>query len=462
MTPLAILLGELALVVVPLAALAYYFRIYPHPPLVLLAAVPAALTPLILIWDQALWLVLAADVAVAILAGIELLTLPSRRHLAVERKVGRIASLRAPHPVAITISHQGHSRRLLWIRDGLPAELEAQPAEFTLQLEPQSRTTVDYALTARRRGAFALRTVHVRARSQWGLWQRLFDYPAEDSLAVYPDMKQLAKYAILARRNRLDLMGLRSSRKLGQDNEFERLRDYALDDNYKHIDWRTSARRGRLTVKDFQRNQSQRLVFLVDCGRMMTNEAAGLSMLDHALNASLMLSYVALSHGDAVGLLCFSDEVHGYQPPRGGMRQMNRLLHASFDRFPRLVESRYDLAFMYLAQHCRKRTLVVLISNLIDEVNAHQIRDHLRSAAGRHLTLAVLLRDRQLFHEADAPHPQEGQLFRTAAAAEMLTWRRQVIRQMTNQGALALDVFPEDLAAPLVNRYLDIKTRQLL
>lgn len=462
MTPLALLLAELALVVVPLWALAYFYRVFPHPPLVVLAAVPAALSLLIVFWPATLWLVLAVDLVVVVVAAVEALTLPRARDISVERKVGRVASLRGAHPVTLTLNHHGQHPRMVWVRDGLPAELVAEPNEFALQLAPRSRASLDYSLRAQRRGAFALRTVHVRVRSHWGFWQRLLDYPAADELAVYPDMKQLAKYAILARRNRLNLMGLRSTRKLGQDNEFERLRDYTLDDNFKHIDWRTTARRGRLTVKDFQRNQSQRLMFLIDCGRMMTNEAAGLSLLDHSLNAMLMLSYVALSHGDSVGLLCFSDDIHGYQPPRGGMRQMNRLLHASFDRFPRLVESRYDLAFMYLAQHCRKRTLVVLISNVIDEVNANQVRDHLRGVTGRHLTLAVLLRDRQLFAQADVPDPQGSQLFRTAAAAELLSWRRQVIRNLTNQGALALDVFPEDLAAPLVNRYLDIKTRQLL
>ena len=127
----------------------------------------------------------------------------------------------------------------------------------------------------------------------------------------------------------------------------------------------------------------------MDCGRMMTNEAAGLSLLDHALNAMLMLSYVALRQGDAVGLVSFSDEIHSYIPPRGGMRQMNRLLHASFDRFPRLVESRYDQAFRYLGSHCRKRSLVVLLTNVIDEVNANQVQRYLTQpgraalAAGR-------------------------------------------------------------------------------
>jgi uncharacterized protein (DUF58 family) len=204
-------------------------------------------------------------------------------------------------------------------------------------------------------------------------------------------MKQLAEYAVLARTNRLSLMGVRRTRKIGQDNEFERLRDYTRDDNYKHIDWRTTARRNKLTVKDFQTNQSQRIIFMVDSGRMMTNESAGLSLLDHAFNAMLLMSYVALRQGDSVGLVCFSNEVHTFVPPRSGMKQMNQLLHASFDRFPQMVESRYDEAFLYLRTHCPKRALVVLITNVIDEVNSHQIEQYLGSIVGRHLPLGVLI-----------------------------------------------------------------------
>jgi uncharacterized protein (DUF58 family) len=275
-------------------------------------------------------------------------------------------------------------------------------------------------------------------------------------------MKQLTEYALLARTNRLSLMGVRRTRKIGQDHEFERLRDYSRDDNYKHIDWRATARRNKLTVKDFQTSQSQRLVFLVDCGRMMTNEASGLSLLDHSLNAMLMLSFVALRQNDSVGLICFSDQVHTYVPPRGGMNQMNRLLHASFDRFPRLVESRYDQGFLHLASHCKKRALVVLISNVVDEVNAHQVEQYLSTLVGRHLPLGVLLRDRRLFEAAEAANPRDARLYRAAAAAEILAWRHQVLTDLEHKGVLSLDVFPEDMTAPLVNRYLEIKARHLL
>jgi uncharacterized protein (DUF58 family) len=246
------------------------------------------------------------------------------------------------------------------------------------------------------------------------------------------------------------------------DHDFERLRDYSQDDNYKHIDWRATARRRKLTVRDFQTSQSQRIIFLLDCGRMMSNEAVGISLLDHSLNALLMLSFVALKQGDAVGLICFSDQIHNYVPPRGGMSQMNRLLHASFNRFPQLVESRYDAAFLHLSSYCKKRSLVVLMTNVIDEVNAHQIQRYLTTLVGRHLPLGVLLRDHRLFDAADQPHPQGVDLYCAAAAAEILTWRHQVLTDLQHQGVLALDVFPEDLTAPLVNRYLEIKARHLL
>lgn len=462
MTPLAWFAVKLLAMLVPLAALAWFGRIFPHRPLVLLAVAPAV-GSLVLFASPALAPPLAiVDLLVVAVAACDLFSLPRAATFALERQMGRVASLKHPHPVSLSISNLGARAGFIWLKDDADEELRPEPDQFRLRLAPRSRATLDYQLRPSRRGAFAFRKAYLHARSRWGLWMRQLDYPLEGVLHVYPDLKQLAEYALLARTNRLSLMGVRHTRRVGQDNEFERLRDYTPDDNYKHIDWRSTARRRKLTVKDFQASQSQRIVFLLDCGRMMVNETAGLSLLDHALNATLLLGYVALSHGDSVGLLCFSDEIHSYVPPGGGMRQMNRLLHATFDRFPRLVESRYDQAFVYLGTHCRKRSLVVLVSNIIDEVNAQQVERHLATVAGQHLPLGVLLRDRRLFEAVEAEQPDREALFRAAAAADILSWRSQVLADMHTKGVLSLDVFPEELTAPLVNRYLEIKARHLL
>lgn len=462
MSPLALALVKLAVAAAPLAALAWLARIYPARRLIFVALLPALSTFLLLAAPAALWLVIVMDVAIGAAAVADLFSLPRRRDFSVERKVGRIASLQKRHPVTLTLSNNARQACDVEIRDGVPHNLQPTPAEFVETVPARSRVVREYVLRPGRRGAFRIETVHLRAASRWKLWSRLLDYPCDSTIHVYPDMKQLGEYALLARTNRLNLMGVRRTRRIGMDHDFERLRDYTPDDNYKHIDWRATARRQRLTVKDFQSSQSQRLLFLVDCGRMMTNEAAGLSLLDHALNAMLMLSYVALRQGDSVGLLAFSDEIHGYVPPQGGMAQMNRLLHASFDRFPRLVESRYDQAFHYLASHSRRRSLVVLITNVIDEVNSNQIERYLSNLVGRHLPLGVLLRDRRIFEAVEVEQPQGSSLWRAAAAAEVLSWRHQVLTDLQSKGVLALDVFPEEMTAPLINRYLEIKARHLL
>ena len=141
---------------------------------------------------------------------------------------------------------------------------------------------------------------------------------------------------------------------------------------------------------------------------------------------------------------------------------MNHLLHAAYDRFPRLVESRYHEAYLYLSARCRKRSLVILVTNLIDEVNARQIQQYLGKLAGRHLPLGVLLRDHRLFDAADVRQPSSPQLFRSAAAAHILCWRHQVLTDLQHKGVLVLDSFPEEMTAPLINKYLDIKARHLL
>jgi uncharacterized protein (DUF58 family) len=469
---LALALLEVVVISAPLFVVARAARVYPRKRLVLAFLIPAAISlgllvavmspPLAPLADVVLALIVLIDAVLVLILAADLTTLPSAKTFAVEREAGRIVSLRKSHPVAIAVDNRAARGFDVSVRDGLPERLGAEPAQFDLRLAPRSRTALRYDLRAERRGLFALEAVHVRVESRLGLWQRTLVYPAKTVLHVYPDMKQLGQYAVLARTNRLSLLGVRRTRRIGQDHDFERLRDYTIDDNYKHIDWRSTARRRKLTVKDYQATQSQRILFLVDCGRMMTNEAAGLSLLDHALNALLMLSYVALRQGDSVGLIAFSDEIHSFVPVRGGMNQMNRLLHASFNRFPRLVESRYDLAFRYLASHCRKRSLVVLISNVIDEVNTNQIERYLGNLVGRHLPLGVLLRDHQLFDAVEIDHPRDAQLWRAAAAAEILSWRHQVLTDLVSKGVLALDVFPENMTAPLINRYLEIKARHLL
>ncbi|MGV3486267.1 MAG: DUF58 domain-containing protein, partial [Planctomycetaceae bacterium] len=415
----------------------------------------------------------AADIAVLVLVFASIATIfvaldlaalyvGTRHGIAASRTVARTASLGVELPCDLTLENRTSLTLRGAVRDDLPAHFTANPPQHSLILSAHGAVTMRHKLLPHRRGVFDLQHVYLQLISPARFWVLQKTIDVADRLNVYPDMKQLADYALLARTNRLSLIGVRRTRRIGQDSDFERLRDYTPDDNYRHIDWRSTARRRKLTVRQFQSDQSQRIIFLLDCGRMMTNQRDGYSLLDHALNAMLMMAYVALVQGDEVGLLCFSDKVHRFIPPQGGASQMNRLIRASFDQFPRLVESRYDEAFLYLSNHCKRRSLVVLATSVIDEVNSAQIVDYLANLTSRHLPLGILLRDRQMFDAADHPEGQPIDLFRAAAAADILLWRQQVIADLHHRGVLVVDAFPDELTAPLVNEYLRIKAKHLL
>jgi len=407
-------------------------------------------------------MVIVLDILAVIFVAADLLRLLRPCRLRIRRIMKQSASLAVPHEVCIEIDNESDQLWNLEVRDDQLDGMTATPSKHGLKLPARKRAEVHYLLRSSRRGAFELQKVYFRLQSEFGFWARFVDRPVVNLLRVYPDMKQLSEYALLARTNRLSLIGVRKTRRVGQDNNFERLRDYSDGDNYRHIDWRSTARRNRLTVKQFQTDQSQRIHFMVDCGRMMTNEYQGLSLVDYAFNSMLMLSYIALHQRDAVGLTCFSDHIHDYVPPKPGGQHMNRLLHATYDRFPSFVQSRFDSAFLHLSNHCRRRSMVVLITNVIDELSANQVTDYLANLSGRHLPILALLRDHRIFDYADYPNLDETVMYRSAAAAEMLNWRNEVLRNMKQKGILVVDAFPEQLTAPLVNRYLEVKGRHLL
>ncbi len=466
----------LTLLAIPLVIAVVRLRIYPTaawtiwlvPAIVGSLAVVAAPSALVVVL-----VIDAVGIAVVLIDATRLIVSTGGaggRGIVVSRQLPRTCSLGVPVATRLTVQNRCPGPLRGQVRDDVPDGFVAQPPHSPLVLAPGRRAVVTRTLTPHRRGAFELHRVDLQLQSPLGLWRRLIRCDLHDRINVYPNIKQLGDYELLARTDRLSQIGVRRVRRIGQDSDFERLRDYTPDDNYRHIDWRSTARRNRLTTRQFQSDQSQRLVFLLDCGRMMTGDDGQMTMMDHSLNAALLLSYVALARGDAVGMVCFSDTVHTSIPPRGGRGQINRLVQAGFNQSPRMVESRYDEAFVHLRRQFRRRSLVILMTNVIDEVNAAAIGDHLVHLTGTHLPMAVVLRDRDLFEAADAPRElaiagrrvDDHCLYRGAAAADLLLWRHQTLARMAARGVLVIDTPPDDLNAPLVNAYLKVKAKHLL
>lgn len=484
----------LPLLAVPFFAAALWRRVWPTGRLCAALSVPILFSFLFFLVDLESWLPLVAALDLALAGGalVDFFTLPSEKKIHIERKTDRIASLAIRQTVELTIENRSKRPILLAGVDDSPENIVPEP-EHRVSLRTlgaETAETIHYRFLPIRRGACAMEAVWLELFGRLGFWKKTVKYPVFSEIRVYPNLRQLRQYELLARTERLHQMGLRRIRRIGSENDFERLRDYTPDDQYKFIDWASTARKNRLIVREFQQTRNQRLLFMIDAGRMMTAKIGDGSLLDYSFNAMLMLAYIALKNGDSVGALIFSDTVRCFVPPKGGMRQIHGLMSGCFDIFPEQVESRYDKAFSYVSSECRKRSLLIFISNLNDSRNARTAEDYLTRNVGRHLPLAVFLRDRTLFDRRRAGEELLAQaereraaaargkgdrtfslyddparrslLFSSAGAAEIIDRRERVFAELAAKGPLVLDCFPEQMTAPLINKYLEIKAKQLL
>ena len=407
--------------------------------------------------------VAALHLGLLLLLVLDGLLIPRLRRFSAERICDPIFSLNYAHPVTLDVSLRPGLLNRVRVRVFDDADDRMEAIDFAHDsVLRRGVNRFRYRLRARERGRYRLERVYVTCFSPMGLCRRVLRVPCETAIRVYPDLKNVSRYVLLARQSHLGMMGIRRTRRGGGDNEFERLREYQRDDEFRHIDWKASARKNDLIVRTYQQNQNQTVIFLLDCGRMMTAEFQGHQLLDAAINSSLLLARVALGQGDRVGLMAFAGRVSRYVPAAQGVAHHRRLVQACYDLFASHEESNFDQAFFYLNRVNRKRSLVCLITNVIDEMNARMMDSYLGTLSGRHLPMAVLLKQREISGLLEQPPGSREELFTQAAAADFLLWKEKVIQDLKNRGVLAFDAYPEELDRFMINEYLKVKARKLL
>jgi uncharacterized protein (DUF58 family) len=429
--------------------------------LVLLALVPLAVAVAATLSPALVRPMLGLDALVALVAGLDAL-LARGRLVRVEREAPKVLSVGRDNAIKLHVRSLAGRTLTIRLTDDLPGDATAADLPATITLGPRGRASVTYHVRPSLRGAHALGAHHVRYPSPLGLWQRQLRLPAEDAVKVYPDVKAVRTYELLARQNREAAM-VRAVRLRGGESEFERLREYVKDDEFRTIDWKATARRQRLIAREYQQERNQSIVCLVDCGRLMTTESAGLTHLDHALNAVLMMSHVAARSGDHVGLVAYDSKVRAFVPPTGGPRATQRLIQATYDLHADMVEPDHRAAFEFVSRRVRRRALVILFTQVIDDVAAGMVLRLTRGLSSRHLPLCALFRDGALDALVEAPAELHGHdLYRRGAAAEAILWRDRLVRDLKAGGAHVLHTLPGKLTPALVNRYLEIKAQQML
>lgn len=364
--------------------------------------------------------------------------------------------------------------KLLFVNNsGYALNLEAEdtPPEHTrhaagraeLSVAARSTAETEYVLTPERRGDLPFGTLFLRLRGRMGLVRRrMLVAPEQGTLRVYPDVGAYRKYELLIRRGYLYMPGYRPSKFLGRGTAFERLREYQLDDDYQKINWKATARLGRPVVMEYEVEKNQNVFLMIDAGRLMSLDVFGMTKLDHALRAALVLAAVCALKGDNVGLLVFSGDVKSYIAPGRGRAHLARCMEALYNLEPTEDESDYAQAFEFLMSRKLKRSLVVLFSDFVDLQASSSLVKYLSMMHPAHLPMCVTLRDSDI-EDASAIFPKDSlEVFEKVSALAMLENRNAVFHRLSRRGVSIINTRPEKLSSEVIRKYLELKSRLLV
>jgi uncharacterized protein (DUF58 family) len=349
------------------------------------------------------------------------------------------------------------------IREELPPPLASGPAaERVLHFPPHGALAEMTEVVPQHRGRGAGGRVWLRAEGPWGLAQVGSELDRPFTATVFPDLTEAALSALPTRRSRRREAGLRNVRRLGEGRVFETLREWVPGDDTRSIDWKATARRGKVMARQYEDERRQQVLIMIDAGRMLTAEVDGRARLESVIDAALQLAYSATEHDDDIGLLVFADTVQYFLAPRRGRRALKAIVEALATVEGRLVEPDYPAAFAFLAAHNRKRALVVLFTDVIDRTASDALVGQVGTLRPRHLPVAVTLRDPALERAAIVHAGTASEAFERAASEELLTARAEALGQMRARGVLVVDVPPAQAARSVVEQYEQLKRRGLL
>lgn len=430
----------------------------------------AAATPLALAGPAGIAAVVAWDALAFGAAALESRWVAERAPRVVRELDARLL-VGVPTRVSIHVHNPSNAMLRCVLRDDLPATWSASPNELTISLPPHARRTLTYDVVPPKRGDHAFGDVHVRVEGPLGLGARIVTTPHAATARVFPDVLG-TRDGMNTRLADLRSLGIRHVRKAGGGGEFDQLREYVAGDGFRDVDWKASAKRLRPVTRVLREERSQSILLALDVGRLMAitsderRSSGGTRIvhtkLDHALRALLLLAWVALQQGDRVGLVVFAEDVRVFIPPQRGAHTYRAILEATYSLEAHAVAVDARRLTEHLKRRLPRRSLVVVFSDLLDDTHALPLAEHLRTLRPKHLPLCVTQHDAVAEALAGGPVNDTESAFQRAAAASLLDDRAAVEAKLRSGGVLLVEAPAEELAAKTVNRYLEIKARNLL
>jgi uncharacterized protein (DUF58 family) len=421
--------------------------------------------PLSLAWGRPWlrWVTLAYDLLILIAAIVDARTSKLPAGVRIQREFGGRFAVGAENEVRLNVANNTPRPLVLVLKDEYPPQMKlAGLREGKMRVAAQNSAALVYGLTPPKRGVFVFGSIAVRYLSRFGLAWREKRLGDAQSVKVYPNMRRAREAELKALGARSLVSSHRKTSWRGEGREFESMRDYVRGDELRHVSWTATARRGKLVTRQYQVERDQTILIAIDAGRLMTARIEQETKLDSAVHATLALMSAAARGGDNSGLVVFGRRIQAFLPPRRGREHMEAALEALHAVEPEMIEPSYARAFEFIAGNSKRRSLVVVLTDLVDEEGSRELLTSLRLLRPRHLPLVVTIGDRDLKAVVREAPQDTRELFTQSVAEEIMYQREAALRLVESQGGLALDVTAATLAPALLETYLRVKERGLL
>ena len=367
-----------------------------------------------------------------------------------------------PNPIILHLENRYSFRTNLDIIDEIPFQFQRRDVLFQTNLAPNENQQLRYELRPTKRGEYSFGAVNVFVKSPLGLLKRRYQFSQDKMVAVYPSYLQMRQYELLAISNRLTDIGIKRQRRLGHSMEFEQIRPYVQGDDIRTVNWKATARRNELMVNAFQDERSQAVYCLIDKGRVMKSPFEGLTLLDYAINASLVLSNIALLKQDKAGIFTFSEVIGQVLPADRRTGQMQKILEVLYKQKTRYLESDYETLYSHVKNQIRQRSLLLLFTNF-ETVNAlHRQLPYLRQLAKHHLLIVIFFENTETAELLKKPAETTETIYLKTIAERFYYEKRRIVKELEQYGIQSILTAPQDLNANTVNKYLELKSRGMV
>ena len=346
--------------------------------------------------------------------------------------------------------------------DEIPHQFQVRDSLFRSTLSPGEEKQISYSLRPVKRGEYDFGAVNVFACSFLGIIIRRYIFEEQKMVPVYPSFLQMRRYQLLAISNRLSEIGVKKIRRIGHSMEFEQIKEYVKGDDIRTINWKATARKSQLMVNGYTDEKSQQIYCLVDKSRVMKMPFDGLSLLDYAINASLVLTNVALLKQDKAGLITFSEEPGSFLQASRKATQMNTILEVLYKQKTRYLESDYDKLYTLIRSNITQRSLLVLFTNFESLPGLKRQIKYLRKIAQQHLLMVVFFENTELFSMVSKPSEGIEDIYTRTIAEKFVFEKKMIVKELQKYGIISILTPPRQVTVNSVNKYLELKSRQMI